>query len=124
MLTYAATAESVLHGLFGLVHLPGTIVRFTTLLLAIATLSLLLTLASAHSGLAASGDNESAPGDNDGTTIENAVPAANAGAAPARNGIPAFSHIIIVTFENKELDRIAGNSSAPFLNRLASQYTL
>jgi len=44
--------------------------------------------------------------------------------ALGRGGVPAFSHIIVVVLENKELGRVIGNASAPYLNQLASEYGL
>jgi phospholipase C len=44
--------------------------------------------------------------------------------AAGRDGVPAFSHIVVVVLENKEFDRVSGSSSAPFLNQLANEYGL
>ena len=38
--------------------------------------------------------------------------------------VPDFSHIFVVVLENKEIDRVRQNESAPFLNRLAADYGL
>src|SRR3954467_13624587 len=47
-----------------------------------------------------------------------------AGAPPthAAAGIPNFSHIFEIIFENKEASQVIGNPSAPYFNRLAQQY--
>jgi len=37
-------------------------------------------------------------------------------------GLPAFKHIFLIVMENKEEDRIIGNSHAPYFNQLAEQY--
>jgi acid phosphatase len=44
------------------------------------------------------------------------------GAAGARGGVPAFAHVVVIVFENKERSSILGNSSAPTFNRLAEEY--
>jgi len=45
------------------------------------------------------------------------------GAPPANaDAVPAFKHVISVVMENKELGRISGSSTAPYLNQLASEY--
>lgn len=38
--------------------------------------------------------------------------------------IPAFRHIVIIIFENKEFGTVIGNRKMPFYNRLAQEYTL
>jgi phospholipase C len=38
--------------------------------------------------------------------------------------VPAFDHIVIITFENKEFDKIIGNPYMPTFNRYARDYTL
>ncbi len=50
--------------------------------------------------------------------------AATTNAAAAANGIPAFDHIFVVMLENHSYNEIIGNSSAPYLNSLASRYGL
>jgi hypothetical protein len=54
------------------------------------------------------------------TTPTSATPSAT----PSSNGIPAFSHIFVIMLENKEYNRVIGQSSAPYLNSLAQQYGL
>jgi hypothetical protein len=44
------------------------------------------------------------------------------GAARARSGVPAFAHIVVVVFENKERASVLGNPAAPTFNRLADEY--
>ncbi len=45
--------------------------------------------------------------------------------SPARDGIPNFSHIIIIVFENLEFDQVIGNTQQmPNFNQLARRYTL
>jgi acid phosphatase len=39
-------------------------------------------------------------------------------------GVPAFGHIFLIVLENTEYDRVAGNSSAPYLNALGAQFGL
>lgn len=47
------------------------------------------------------------------------------GINPAYDGmVPAFSHVIIIIFENKEFDQVIGNSRMPRFNGLSKQYTL
>jgi phospholipase C len=40
------------------------------------------------------------------------------------DSVPAFSHVIIIIFENKEFDQVIGNSRMPRFNGLSKQYTL
>ena len=35
--------------------------------------------------------------------------------------VPAYSHVVVVTFENHAYSQISGSSSAPYFNSLASQ---
>jgi hypothetical protein len=42
--------------------------------------------------------------------------------AAARNGVPAFKHIVLVLFENKETDSVLGTSDAPTFNSMAARY--
>jgi acid phosphatase len=42
--------------------------------------------------------------------------------AAARNGVPAFKHIVLVLFENKETDSVLGTSVAPTFNSMAARY--
>jgi hypothetical protein len=44
------------------------------------------------------------------------------GAAGARGGVPAFRHVLVIVFENKERESVLGSSDAPTFNRLASDY--
>jgi phosphatidylinositol-3-phosphatase len=44
------------------------------------------------------------------------------GAAGARGGVPAFSHVIVVVFENKEAGSVVGRSEAPTFDRMAKEY--
>jgi acid phosphatase len=59
-----------------------------------------------------------------------AVMVAIAGGAPARNEVgvtmsaPAFSHVVLVVFENKEVDQVLGSPEAPTFAALARRYTL
>ena len=55
--------------------------------------------------------------------------AASAGGAPfgateatRAPAVPRFQHVILVVFENEEVDSILGNSDAPNFNRLAARY--
>jgi hypothetical protein len=43
-----------------------------------------------------------------------------AAARPAQSAsrVPAFAHVVVIVFENKEVDQIAGNASAPTFNGL------
>jgi len=43
---------------------------------------------------------------------------------PPLDRVPAFSHIVILIFENKESDQVIGNQEMPNFNRLAGEYTL
>jgi phosphatidylinositol-3-phosphatase len=55
-----------------------------------------------------------------------AATAAGAGATSSGAGkaspIPRFRHVILIVFENREIDDVLGNSEAPTFNRLASRY--
>ncbi len=44
--------------------------------------------------------------------------------AALATGIPAFDHIIVILFENRDYAEVAGNSAAPNFNRLAQQNVL
>lgn len=47
------------------------------------------------------------------------------GISPAEaSDVPAFSHVIVMIFENKEFDQVIGNSHMPHFNGLSKQYTL
>ncbi len=54
---------------------------------------------------------------------DTATPAPTLTATPA-SGVPNFSHITIIVFENKEFGSVIGNSQMPTFNRLANEYTL
>jgi phosphatidylinositol-3-phosphatase len=45
-----------------------------------------------------------------------------AGAAHARNGVPAFRHVVVIVFENKESSSILGSLAAPTFNAMAARY--
>jgi phosphatidylinositol-3-phosphatase len=45
---------------------------------------------------------------------------ANSHSAP----VPSFSHVIIIVEENREASHILGNTAAPYVNQLATQYSL
>jgi len=42
--------------------------------------------------------------------------------APPAAGLPNWSHIYVVYFENKEYSQVVGSSSAPFINSLIAKY--
>jgi acid phosphatase len=44
------------------------------------------------------------------------------GAARARGGVPALTHVVVIVFENKERQSVLGNPDAPTFNRLAQEY--
>jgi hypothetical protein len=44
------------------------------------------------------------------------------GAARARGGVPAFRHVVVIAFENKERGSVLGSPSAPTFNRMAAEY--
>ena len=44
------------------------------------------------------------------------------GAAAARGGVPAFRHVVVVVFENKERDTVLGSADAPTFNGMAAAY--
>jgi phosphatidylinositol-3-phosphatase len=53
--------------------------------------------------------------------------AASAGATPSTGGtgtrsVPQFRHVIVIVFENHEVDDVLGRSAAPTFDRLASRY--
>jgi phospholipase C len=37
--------------------------------------------------------------------------------------VPNFDHIVVIVFENKEFDRVIGNSGMPIFNQFAADYT-
>jgi phosphatidylinositol-3-phosphatase len=43
-------------------------------------------------------------------------------AAGAREGVPAFRHVVVIVFENKERESVLGSPNAPTFNRLATEY--
>ncbi len=43
---------------------------------------------------------------------------------PLITAVPAFDHIYVIVFENKEAGAITGSASAPYLNQLIRQYGL
>lgn len=43
-------------------------------------------------------------------------------AAGARGGVPAFRHVVVVVFENKEAGSVVGRSEAPTFARMAGTY--
>jgi phosphatidylinositol-3-phosphatase len=45
-----------------------------------------------------------------------------AGAAQARNGVPAFRHVVVILFENKESSSVLGTTEAPTFNAIQSRY--
>ncbi len=44
------------------------------------------------------------------------------GAASARGGVPAFGHVVVVVFENKETGSVLGSPEAPTFIRMAAAY--
>jgi len=44
--------------------------------------------------------------------------------ASPRGGVPDFSHVYLIIFENKEYSEVLGSPSAPFFNELAAKYGL
>ena len=42
--------------------------------------------------------------------------------APPSVRLPAFTHVVVVVFENHEMSSIAGNPDAPTFNALARRY--
>jgi phosphatidylinositol-3-phosphatase len=44
------------------------------------------------------------------------------GAARARGGVPAFTHVVVIVFENKERESVLPNPSAPTFSRLANEH--
>jgi hypothetical protein len=49
------------------------------------------------------------------------TPQPTAAGAPG-SGVPNFSHVYVIFFENKEYTSIVGSSSAPYINSLIAQY--
>ncbi len=43
-------------------------------------------------------------------------------AASAQPAVPAFQHVVVIVFENKEYASVLGNSQAPTFNRMARRY--
>jgi phosphatidylinositol-3-phosphatase len=63
-----------------------------------------------------------------GAPAADAVPSNRTG-SPAPGGttiarVPAFDHIYLIVFENKEVGSVLGTSSAPYLNQLAARYAV
>ena len=55
------------------------------------------------------------------------VTATSAGATQSalrteRQSVPHFRHVVLIVFENHEVDDVLGSSDAPTFNRLGSQY--
>jgi acid phosphatase len=50
------------------------------------------------------------------------VSVAGAGAAVPARAVPAFSHVVVVVFENKEVGDVVGSPQAPTFTRLARSY--
>jgi phosphatidylinositol-3-phosphatase len=46
------------------------------------------------------------------------------GPTPSSPALPSFGHVFVILMENEESSSIIGNSSAPYINGLASQYGL
>jgi hypothetical protein len=44
------------------------------------------------------------------------------GAAGARGGVPAFRHVVVIVFENKEESSVVGRAEAPTFARMADAY--
>jgi acid phosphatase len=44
------------------------------------------------------------------------------GAAGARGAVPAFRHVVVVVFENKEAGSVVGRSDAPTFDRMSAAY--
>ncbi|SDZ25936.1 acid phosphatase [Amycolatopsis xylanica] len=55
------------------------------------------------------------------TAVAAAVTAVSHQSATAASGVPAFDHIVLVMFENKDFKEINNSSKAPYFNKLASQ---
>ena len=50
---------------------------------------------------------------------------ANSSPTPGVSGIPALGHVVLVVEENRSYSDVIGNTSAaPYMNSLASQYSL
>ena len=45
-----------------------------------------------------------------------------AGGAQARDGVPAFRHVVVIVFENKESSSVLGSPAAPTFNAMAARY--
>jgi hypothetical protein len=44
------------------------------------------------------------------------------GAAQARNGVPAFRHVVVIVFENKEVSSVLGSTEAPTFTAMSKRY--
>jgi hypothetical protein len=44
------------------------------------------------------------------------------GAARAQGAVPAFRHVVVIVFENKERGSVLGQQAAPTFNRMAARY--
>jgi hypothetical protein len=60
------------------------------------------------------------------TPTSDSMPTVTPGPSPTPpvSGIPPFSHIFTIIFENHEYNEIIGNPAAPYFNTLAQQYGL
>lgn len=58
------------------------------------------------------------------TPLPTASPAPTPSAAPTQTPppLPSFSHVFVILMENEESTSIIGNSAAPYINGLATQY--
>lgn len=92
----------------GMTRLPGAIRAAQTVLLRLLGSVVLAGVVAYHAAVPAS----AAPAGNDASEPESATT------------VPAFSHVFLVVMENKELEDVLGNPSAPYLNGLAAEYGL
>ncbi|HEY2916165.1 MAG TPA: alkaline phosphatase family protein [Candidatus Limnocylindrales bacterium] len=58
------------------------------------------------------------------TPRPSATPAPSPSVSASQPPLPAFGHVFVIVMENEESSAIIGNSSAPYINSLASQYGL
>jgi hypothetical protein len=58
------------------------------------------------------------------TVASTAHPNPSSTTSPPPSRLPSFSHVFVIVMENEEAGSIIGNSAAPYINSLATQYGL
>lgn len=88
------------------------------------TAALTVAIALALGACGSSADQGAAPGAGGSPAKGRTTGGSATGTATAARGVPRFSHVVVVVFENKNYSDVIGNRSAPTFNRLARRYSL